>query len=100
MRMWRDIGGNRTAHPQNFLPMPVVRGRRSEVYSSVMRDAATILVLESEAIPTILESIESKAFDYETVCTGWSVRDVLGHCGAALSMAAANNLHGFSPSDN
>lgn len=65
-----------------------------------MRDAATILLLESEAIRPILDSLEPKAFDYETVCTGWSVRDVLGHCGAALSMAAANNLHGFSPSEN
>jgi uncharacterized protein (TIGR03083 family) len=65
-----------------------------------MRDAATILLVESEAIRPILASLEPEAFGYETVCTGWSVRDVLGHCGAALSMAVANSLHGFSPSEN
>jgi uncharacterized protein (TIGR03083 family) len=65
-----------------------------------MRDAATILLVESEAIRPILASLESEAFGYETVCTGWSVRDVLGHCGAALSMAVSNSLHGFSPSEN
>ncbi len=65
-----------------------------------MRDAAAILLVESEAIRPILASLEPEAFGYETVCTGWSVRDVLGHCGAALSMAVANSLHGFSPSEN
>ena len=65
-----------------------------------MRDAAIILLVESEAIKPILASLEPEAFDYETVCAGWSVRDVLGHCGAALSMAVANSLHGFSPAEN
>ena len=65
-----------------------------------MRDAATILLVESKAIRPILMSLEPDSFDVETVCTGWSVRDVLGHCGAALSMAVSKSLHGFSPAEN
>jgi uncharacterized protein (TIGR03083 family) len=34
------------------------------------------------------------------VCTGWSVRDVLAHCGAALSGVVSGELHGFSPEEN
>ena len=65
-----------------------------------MRDAATILLVESKAIRPVLASLDPDAFDIETVCTGWSVRDVLGHCGAALSMATTKSLHGFSPAEN
>jgi uncharacterized protein (TIGR03083 family) len=70
------------------------------LYDVRMRDAAKILLLEAEAIRPILASLEADEFDIETVCTGWSVRDVLGHCGAALTMAIGDCLHGFSPSEN
>lgn len=65
-----------------------------------MRDAARILLIEAEAIRPILGSLEPEQYHIETVCTGWSVRDVLGHCGAALSMAVTKSLHGFSPAEN
>jgi uncharacterized protein (TIGR03083 family) len=106
----RDIGVTVPPRPgfrpcQPFLASPWTAGSQvggpwSSVYSVRMRDAATVLLVESEAIRPILASLEPEAFGYETVCTGWSVRDVLAHCGAALSMAATDALHGFSPSEN
>jgi uncharacterized protein (TIGR03083 family) len=65
-----------------------------------MRAAATILLVESNAIRPVLASLHPDDFNIETVCAGWSVRDVLAHCGAALSMAATDSLHGFSPAEN
>jgi uncharacterized protein (TIGR03083 family) len=38
--------------------------------------------------------------DLPTVCTGWSVRDVLAHCGAAMTMLASGEVHRFTPADN
>ena len=34
------------------------------------------------------------------MCPGWSVRDVLAHCAAALSRVTAGNLHAFTPALN
>jgi len=65
-----------------------------------MRPAAEILLLEAAALPDVLSGVAPSAFDRPTVCAGWSVRDVLAHCGAALTHAAAGTLHGFTPADN
>lgn len=65
-----------------------------------LRPAAEILLIEAAALRPILEAAAPDAFDRETVCTGWSVRDVLGHCGAALTRAATGDLHRFTPADN
>lgn len=65
-----------------------------------MRPAAELLLIESRAIKPILDGLSDEQFDLPTVCTGWSVRDVLGHCGAALSRVVADDLHGFSPEEN
>jgi uncharacterized protein (TIGR03083 family) len=65
-----------------------------------MRSAARLLLLEGTAIRPVLDALEPEAFDLPTVCVGWSVRDVLGHCGAALSRLVGDDLHGFGPSDN
>lgn len=67
---------------------------------TVMRPAAELLLLEATALRPILESTDAASFDLETVCTGWSVRDVLAHCGAALTRAASGDLHRFTPEDN
>jgi hypothetical protein len=50
-----------------------------------MRPAASILLLEADAIRPILTSLEPETFDNETVLPGWSVR---------------KSLHGFSPTEN
>jgi len=65
-----------------------------------MRPAAQLLMAEADAIRPLLESLDPSQFEEPTVCTGWSVRDVIAHCGAALSMVAAENVHGFSPAEN
>ncbi len=65
-----------------------------------MRPAARLLAIEARLLPPILERADAASFDRPTVCTGWSVRDVLAHCGAALTAVAAGDLHGFTPEDN
>ena len=65
-----------------------------------MRRAARLLLIESEALRPILEATQPDDFDRETVCIGWSVRDVLGHCGAALMRTTTGDLHRFTPEDN
>ncbi|NND01251.1 MAG: maleylpyruvate isomerase family mycothiol-dependent enzyme [Acidimicrobiia bacterium] len=65
-----------------------------------MRAAAELLALEAAAIEPILQAADDMDFDLPTVCTGWSVRDVMAHCAAALSRIAADDLHDFSPEAN
>lgn len=65
-----------------------------------MRPGAELLLIEAEALAAVLAETPPAAFDNPTVCTGWSVRDVLAHCGAALTAAATGDLHRFSPEDN
>lgn len=65
-----------------------------------MRPAAQLLLVEASAIRPVLDALKPDQFDAPTVCAGWSVRDVLGHCGAALTMVIADDLHEFSPADN
>lgn len=65
-----------------------------------MRPAAQLLLIEATAIRPVLEALDLAQFDGPTVCTGWSVRDVLGHCGAALTRVIADDLHGFSSAEN
>jgi uncharacterized protein (TIGR03083 family) len=65
-----------------------------------MRPAAEILLAEAAALPPILDAMGPDDFDLPTVCTGWSVRDVLAHCSAALTRTASGDLHHFTPEDN
>jgi uncharacterized protein (TIGR03083 family) len=62
--------------------------------------AARLLLTERDALLPILRRAPEAAFDRPTVCTGWSVRDVLAHCGSALLRTAAGTLHRFTPQDN
>lgn len=57
-------------------------------------------MIEGHALRPVLEAAPEDAFDAPTVCVGWSVRDVLAHCGAALTRLAEGELHGFTPEDN
>ena len=65
-----------------------------------MRPAARLLDIEAKLLPPILERTPAEAFDRPTVCPGWSVRDVLAHCGAALTALATGDVHRFTPEDN
>jgi uncharacterized protein (TIGR03083 family) len=62
--------------------------------------AGRLLMIEVRALPPILRRAPAAAFDRPTVCTAWSVRDVLAHCSAALHHVARGTMHGFSPEEN
>ena len=61
---------------------------------------ARLLLAERDALLPLLRQTPAGAFDLPTACPGWSVRDVLAHCSAALAMAASGELHAFTPADN
>jgi uncharacterized protein (TIGR03083 family) len=66
-----------------------------------MTDVHTRLLLtERDALLPILRSTPDDQFDLPTVCTEWSVRDVIAHCASALIRVATGDLHSFSPEDN
>jgi uncharacterized protein (TIGR03083 family) len=69
----------------------------------VTRDAqrpARLLRAEHDALLPILRRTPEQAFERPTACPGWSVRDVLAHCGAALTRVATQQLHAFTPELN
>ena len=59
-----------------------------------------LLRAEGLAIVPVLRELPLPAFDTPTLLPGWSVRDVLAHCSAALKMVAAGSSHDFSPASN
>jgi uncharacterized protein (TIGR03083 family) len=61
---------------------------------------ARLLLTERDALLPILRRTPADAFLRPTVCTGWTVRDVLAHCGAALTRLAEGRLHKFTPELN
>jgi uncharacterized protein (TIGR03083 family) len=58
------------------------------------------LLIESRALAVVLDRAPPDAFDRPSVCTGWSVRDVLAHCGAALGALVNGTLGSFTPEEN
>ena len=58
------------------------------------------MLTERDALLPILRRTPAEAFDRPTVCTGWTVRDVLAHCGCALTRAGEGSLHRFTPELN
>jgi uncharacterized protein (TIGR03083 family) len=74
-----------------------VRGRRSYRPTTA---AGRLLMIEAKALPPILRRAKADAFDRPTVCTEWSVRDVVAHCSAALNHVAHGDVHGFSSEEN
>jgi uncharacterized protein (TIGR03083 family) len=61
---------------------------------------ARLLLTERDALLPILRRTPVADFDRPTVCTGWSVRDVLAHCGSAMTRLADGTMHGFTPEEN
>ena len=59
-----------------------------------------LLRAEHDTLLPILHRTPEAAFGQPTACPGWSVRDVLAHCGAALTRAATGRLHAFTPELN
>lgn len=65
-----------------------------------MRPAGQLLLIERAALPAVLDRSKPHDLELETVCTGWSVRDVLAHCGAALGSLVRGSVGGFTPDEN
>jgi uncharacterized protein (TIGR03083 family) len=65
-----------------------------------VRPAAELLQLEAAALPPLLRGTPEPAFDGPTVLPGWSVRDVIAHCGAALGRLVTDELGRFTPEEN
>jgi uncharacterized protein (TIGR03083 family) len=61
---------------------------------------ARLLRAEHDALLPILQRTPEPAFGRPTACPGWSVRDVLAHCGSALSRVVTGELHAFTPELN
>jgi len=59
-----------------------------------------LLLAERDALLPLLRRTPEAAFDLPTVCTQWSVRDVIAHCASALIRVATGSEHGFTPADN
>jgi len=56
----------------------------------------------AELVPLLRQIAENAPLDFDrlTVLPGWSVRDVVAHCGAVLTRAGKGTMHSFSPQDN
>jgi uncharacterized protein (TIGR03083 family) len=59
-----------------------------------------LLRAEHDSLLPILRRAAEPAFDRPTACPGWSVRDVLAHCSAALTAVVTGRLHAFTPELN
>ena len=62
--------------------------------------AARLLLAEREALLPLLRELPPADADRPTVLPGWSVRDVLAHCSAALATTAAGRSHVFDAAAN
>jgi len=58
------------------------------------------LLVERDALLPILRALLADDFDRSTSLPGWSIRDVLAHCAAAMTMASSGTMHGFTPAEN
>lgn len=68
--------------------------------STDSRPGARLLRTERDELLPLLRATPAAAFDTPTTLPGWSVRDVLAHCGSALIRVATGDLHDFSPASN
>ena len=65
-----------------------------------MEPAGQLLLREARALPGVLASCRPADFARPTVLPGWSVRDVLVHCGAALGRFVSGDQLLFTPEAN
>src|SRR6202042_2176209 len=59
-----------------------------------------LLRAEHDSLLPILRRAAAPALDPPTPCPGWSVRDGLAHCSAALTRVVTGRLHAFTPELN
>lgn len=61
-----------------------------------------LLAVERDALLPLLRSRDEADFALRTACPGWTVRDVLAHCGAALTRVVDGRLEkgAFTPEAN
>ncbi|MDQ3402881.1 MAG: maleylpyruvate isomerase family mycothiol-dependent enzyme [Actinomycetota bacterium] len=59
-----------------------------------------LLLAERAVLIPLLRATPAADFALATNCPGWTVRDVLAHCAAALTHIARNTLHDLSPAAN
>jgi uncharacterized protein (TIGR03083 family) len=59
-----------------------------------------LLLAEHESLLPILRRTAEPGFGRPTACPGWSVRDVLAHCSAALTRVVTGRLQAFTPELN
>lgn len=59
-----------------------------------------LLVAERHALFPLLWARPELDFDRPTVCAGWSVRDVLAHCGHAMTAIGGGERPAFTPEAN
>lgn len=59
-----------------------------------------LLLIERDFLVPLLRRAPRAWFARPTSCPGWTVRDLLAHCAAALTRIAADRLHDFTPEDN
>jgi uncharacterized protein (TIGR03083 family) len=64
------------------------------------RRPGRLLRAEHGALLPILHAAAEQAFALPTACPGWSVRDVVAHCAAALTRVVAGRLHAVTPELN
>jgi uncharacterized protein (TIGR03083 family) len=79
---------------------PVTTGAADAAVTRDPERPARLLRAEHDALLPILRRTPGPDFGRPTACPGWSVRDVLAHCAAALTRVTTDSLHDFTPEDN
>ncbi|WP_441249365.1 maleylpyruvate isomerase family mycothiol-dependent enzyme [Kitasatospora sp. McL0602] len=59
-----------------------------------------LLLTERDELLPLLRRTPHAYFDRPTACPGWTVREVLAHCGAALVRIVEGRLPAFTPAHN
>jgi uncharacterized protein (TIGR03083 family) len=85
--------------PRKLIRVLADQPRATPPHADPVRDPerpARLLRAEHDALLPILQRTPEEAFGRPTACPGWSVRDVLAHCGAALTRVTTGRLHAFT----
>ena len=59
-----------------------------------------LLLTGQRMLLPLLRTVPPEALERQTPCAGWSVREVLAHCAAALSRLTRGELHDLCPACN
>lgn len=86
-------------------PVPLARIEENEYFArrdEPMDRCCTerLLLIERNSLIPLLRALPPIWFTRRTACPGWTVRDILAHCAAALTRIAEDRLHDFCPACN